>query len=249
MLDLNPMKTSQTKKSNATMNRNGRPASPMTQSMHKLNNFFGGTNSSNLSNLTKKDISIKIIEEDLMKNVVSFYAVYKDISLWDPIKSRGEIFMHKNTTINEKFKEFILCLKSLIEFERYYISFGQLIPEWRSISAPAQSKGFSFYKAKRDIVDFLQKMKQHPYYLVAPNATVHGVDLQSKKLGVEMLDHIQRVMTELQHYLKVKQDIIKDYLNLWKSRDNRDNFFNDFLMLGKLKENLNYLEHEIPSIN
>jgi len=64
-----------------------------------------------------------------------------------------------------------------------------------------------------------------------------------------MLDHIQRVMTELQHYLKVKQDIIKDYLNLWKSRDNRDNFFNDFLMLGKLKENLNYLEHEIPSIN
>ena len=56
-------------------------------------------------------------------------------------------------------------------------------------------------------------------------------------------------MIELQHYLKVKQDMIKDYLNLWKSRDNKDNYFNDFLMLNRLKENLNQLENEIPSIN
>ena len=74
--------------------------------------------------MTNKDISRKIIEDDLMKNVFSFFIVYKDVSLWDPIKSRGEIYMHKNTKINEKFDEFILCLRSLIEFEKYYISFG-----------------------------------------------------------------------------------------------------------------------------
>ena len=140
-------------------------------------------------------------------------------------------------------------MKSLIDFERYYISFGQLIPEWRTITAPAQKQGFNFHKAKRDIIDFLQKIKLHPYYLIEPDATVHGVDLQQKKLGVEMLDHIRQVMIELQHYLKVKQDMIKDYLNLWKSRDNKDNYFNDFLMLNRLKENLNQLENEIPSIN
>ena len=121
--------------------------------------------------------------------------------------------------------------------------------EWRSINAPAQSKGFSFYKAKRDIVDFIQKIKQHPYYLVDPNETVDGVDLHQKKIGVEMLDHIQRVMTELKHYLKVKEKMIKEYLNLWKSRDNSQKYFNDYLMLNKLKENLTSLEYEIPSSN
>ena len=75
------------------------------------------------------------------------------------------------------------------------------------------------------------------------------MDLQQQKLGVEMLDHIQQVMIELQHYLKVKQDMIKDYLNLWKSRDNKDNYFNDFLMLNRLCGNLNQLENETPSIN
>jgi hypothetical protein len=45
-----------------------------------------------------------------MKDLKSFYLVFGEIGLWDPIKQKGEFYIHKNTKINEKFKEFIICL-------------------------------------------------------------------------------------------------------------------------------------------
>ena len=60
--------------------------------------------------MSKKDLSIKIIEDDLMKNTRSFFLVFNEIGLWDPIKLKGEFYIHKNTPINEKFKEFMVCL-------------------------------------------------------------------------------------------------------------------------------------------
>jgi hypothetical protein len=74
-------------------NKNVRPASPM----HKL---FGGNGNSQAH------------KDEFQKNVPSFYVVYKDVGLWDPIKFGA---------INEKFEEFISCLKSLIDFEKFYI--------------------------------------------------------------------------------------------------------------------------------
>lgn len=63
MLDQNPAKTSLMKKTSSGMpHRPGGATSPM----HRLNNLFGGAQG---SSMTKKDISMNIIEEDMMKNV------------------------------------------------------------------------------------------------------------------------------------------------------------------------------------
>ena len=59
---------------------------------------------------------------------------------------------------------------------------------------------------------------------------------------------MQRIMNELQHYLKIKQDCLKDYLNLWKARDNKDNYFNDFMLINKTKDNLWQLLNELPAV-
>ena len=57
-----------------------------------------------------------------------------------------------------------------------------------------------------------------------------------------MLDLIQQILNEVQHYLKIKQSCILDYLNLWKGRDNKDGYFNDFMMLKKIQINIDQLE-------
>lgn len=35
---------------------------------------------------------------------------------------------------------------------------------------------------------------------------------------------------------------IVDYLNLWKSRDNKDKYFNDYMMLTKINQNIQNLD-------
>ena len=45
-----------------------------------------------------------------------------------------------------------------------------------------------------------------------------------------MLDFIKKIMNDLMHYLKIKQQCIIDYLNLWKSKDNKDKDFNDYML-------------------
>ena len=57
-----------------------------------------------------------------------------------------------------------------------------------------------------------------------------------------MLDLIQQILNEVFHYLKIKQTCILDYLNLWKGRDNKDGYFNDFMMLKKIQINIDQLE-------
>lgn len=44
--------------------------------------------------------------------------------------------MQKSTKINEKFNEFVHCLQELLDFEKFYYRFGQLIQEWRHVLAP-----------------------------------------------------------------------------------------------------------------
>jgi hypothetical protein len=57
-----------------------------------------------------------------------------------------------------------------------------------------------------------------------------------------MLDHLKILLTELKHYLKIKEETIKDYLNLWKSKDNRDLYYNDYMLIAKIKDNLDQIE-------
>jgi hypothetical protein len=57
------------------------------------------------------------------------------------------------------------CLSQIIEFEKFYIFFGQLIAEWRiKYQSAAKEISFDFKKAKRDVVDLLDKLQTHPYY-------------------------------------------------------------------------------------
>lgn len=58
-----------------------------------------------------------------------------------------------------------------------------------------------------------------------------------------MLDFIKKILNELIHYLKIKQSCIIDYLNLWKSRDNKNKFFNDYMLLHKIQDNMKRLEN------
>ena len=79
------------------------------------------------------------IEKDLMKTP-SLYLVGNLIGLWDPIppEKRNEFTMHKNTKINEWYKDFLNCLQSLLDFERFYITLGQLVQEWKEPGVPSQ---------------------------------------------------------------------------------------------------------------
>lgn len=122
MLDPKPWETSEKRKGQGK-----RPTSPLNNVRNQFIKNFGNS---------KKEDSIdpvNIIEEHIMKNLKNFYNIFNDIGLYAPVKASGEIFMHRNSTINDLFKELINCLKSLIAFEKYYIDFGQLIPEWRTI--------------------------------------------------------------------------------------------------------------------
>ena len=119
-----------------------------------------------------------------------FYSVFHLIGLWDPIQKKGELYINKNHKINEKFKDFIKCLRRLIEFEEFYISFGQLIPEWRGHNISQVSNGYNYKEARSNVRDYIQKIQEHPYFLLDSKETVMGVELQTKNMGVKMLSDI-----------------------------------------------------------
>ena len=49
--------------------------------------------------------------------------------------------------------------EQIIEFEKFYIFFGQLIAEWRiKYQSAPKDISFDFKKAKRDVVDLLDKL-------------------------------------------------------------------------------------------
>ena len=73
--------------------------------MNKFNQFFHSAKQ-------LEDHMVKqIIEMDLLKTP-SLYFVGNLVGLWDPIppEKRNEFTMHKNTKINEWYKEFLNCL-------------------------------------------------------------------------------------------------------------------------------------------
>ena len=122
------------------------------------------------------------------------------------------------------------CLSQIIEFEKFYIFFGQLIAEWRiKYQSAAKEISFDFKKAKRDVVDLLDKLQTHPYYsmIVSQDNEV--------KAGLNMLDYLKKIFKELLFYLNIKQKCIKDYLFLWSHRDGRQNHFCDYLLMNKFK--------------
>lgn len=88
--------------------------------------------------------------------------MFSDIGLISPIKVRNEITVNINTTIDKYYQQFIKCLQSLIEFERQYTYFSQLIPEWRT-NTPSNVKNEQIKNAKNDIQNFLYKIREHPF--------------------------------------------------------------------------------------
>lgn len=184
----------------------------------------------------------KIIETHITQGLKSFYTVFGEVGLYSPVTAG--IHKQLNQKIDDQFKKFINCLKSLIEFEKFYISFGQLIPEWRLSTITTDFKGFNFKKARSDIQNFLIELTEHPFYR---HYQINGVDPPVIKTGLQMLDHIKLIMNELHFYLKIKIKCLLDYLNLWKSTDSKDNYFNDYLLIGKLEDNLLQLRSELPA--
>ena len=186
----------------------------------------------------------KIIETHITQGLTSFYSVFGEVGLYSPVKAG--IHKDMNQKIDDQFKKFINCLKSLIEFEKFYISFGQLIPEWRQSTITTDYKGFNFKKARSDIQSFLIELSDHPFYRYKQ---IREVDIQVIKTGTQMLNHINVIMNELYFYLKIKKSCLLDYLNLWKSTDSKDNYFNDYLLIGKIEDNLLQLRSEQPPID
>lgn len=99
--------------------------------INKLNNYF------HPAKHLEDHMLRHAIEKDLLKTP-SLYYMGNLIGLWDPIppEKRNEFTLHKNTKINEWFKELLNCMQSLLDFERFYITFGILLPELKDIGSP-----------------------------------------------------------------------------------------------------------------
>lgn len=76
-----------------------------------------------------------------------------------------------------------------------------------------------------------------------------NVDPKLQNIGAKMLDYIQIIFCELMHYLRIKQECWKDYLYLWRCKDNQDKYFNDYLLIRKIEDHIDKLVFEPPKLN